>query len=121
MLNFADRVKDTTTTTGTGAITLSGTAPTQFVAFATAYAVPTNRIPYAIVGQSGTEWETGLGSLTASTTLTRDQINFSSNANAAVNFSAGTKDVFVAIGATFMGRASTRGMQEQARLGAFTP
>lgn len=101
---YADRVKDTTTTTGTGSVTLSGTAPTGFQAFATAGAVGDN-FYYCIAG--GAEWEVGFGTLATSTTLARSRIIASSNSNAAVNFSAGTKDVFVTIPATIVqGRGS---------------
>lgn len=90
---FKDRVRDTTTTTGTGNVTLSGTAPTGLVDFNAAFGT---NVPfyYTIQGQSGSEWETGEGYLSASTTLVRDRVIASSNSGAAVNFSAGTKDVF---------------------------
>lgn len=102
---YADRVKDTTTTTGTGSVTLSGTAPTGFQAFATAGAVGDN-FYYAIVG--GAEWEVGYGTLTGSTTLARSRVVASSNSGALVTFSAGTKDVFCTIPATIVqGRGST--------------
>lgn len=104
---FADRVKEASTTTGTGDITLAG-AVSQFVAFSGAYSVG-DRVPYAIVGQTGTEWETGLGTLTGASTLQRTDVYRSSNSNAAVNFSAGTKDVFVTILASFQNRVETRG------------
>ena len=103
MPSYYDRVKDSTTTTGTGNITLSGTAPTGFQTFANRYA---NNVPltYAIVGQSGGEWETGEGYLSASTTLVRSApADGSSGLNTLVNFSAGTKDVFVTgVGHFFM-------------------
>lgn len=92
MADFADRVRDTTTTTGTGDITLAGSAPSGFRTFASAFSVA-DRVYYAIVGASG-EWEVGIGVLSASTTLQRTTVLASSNAGAAVNFSAGTKDVF---------------------------
>jgi hypothetical protein len=95
MLSFADRVKETTTTTGTGSITLAG-AVTQFVSFSSRFAVGEN-FYYAIVGQTGSEWEVGFGSLSGATTLLRTEVIASSNSDAAVNFSAGTKDVFVTI------------------------
>lgn len=89
----ADRVKETTTTTGTGTITLAG-AVAQYRTFASAFA-DGSVVQYAIIGQTGTEWEVGNGTFTASgTTLARTTVLASSNANAAVNFSAGTKDVF---------------------------
>ena len=94
-LVLADRVKETTTTTGTGTISLLG-AVSGFQSFAT---IGNGNITYyAIVGQSTTEWEVGLGTYTASgTTLARTTVYASSNANALVTFSAGTKDVFVTL------------------------
>lgn len=86
-----DRVKDTTTTTGTGAITLSGSAPTGFQTFNAAFSTNVE-FYYTIVG--GAEWEIGIGYLSASTTLVRAKVLSSSNAGALVNFSAGSKDVF---------------------------
>ena len=97
---YYDRIKDTSTTTGTGAVTLSGTAPTGYQTFANRYAV--NQIfTYAIVGTS--EWETGEGYLSASTTLVRESpADGSSGLATLVNFSAGSKDVFVTPIAHFM-------------------
>lgn len=89
---FADRVKETTTTTGTGDITLAGAA-SQFQSFNSAFGTQ-KPFYYAIVGQSGTEWEVGVGYLSGSTTLVRQRVTASSNSNALVNFSSGTKDVF---------------------------
>lgn len=94
---YADRVKETTTTTGTGNITLAG-AVSQFVSFSSRFAV-NDPFHYAIVGQTGTEWEVGLGHLSAGTTLVRDAVRASSNAGSAVNFSSGTKDVFCVLAA----------------------
>lgn len=89
-----DRVKDTTTSTGTGNLTLSGTAPSGYQTFNTAFALgDSNAFCYAISG--GAEWETGVGYLSASTTLVRAEVfDGSSGAFTAVNFSAGSKDVF---------------------------
>jgi glucose dehydrogenase len=103
--SFADRVKETTTTTGTGNITLAG-AVAQFISFNTAFGVGPS-FDYAIVGQSGTEWEVGEGVLSGSTTLVRTTVRASSNSNAAVSFSAGTKDVFCTIGATSINKLQT--------------
>jgi hypothetical protein len=91
---YSDRVKDTTTTTGTGNITLSGTAPTGYQDFNTAFG--TNAYFHYCIAL-GSEWEVGIGYLSASTTLVRDSVLESSNSDAAVNFSAGTKDVFCTI------------------------
>lgn len=89
----ADRVKETSTTTGTGTFTLAG-AVTGFQSFA---AVGNgNTTYYCIASQSANEWEVGLGTYTsAGTTLARTTVLSSSNAGSLVNFSAGTKDVFV--------------------------
>lgn len=95
---YADRVQDTTTTTGTGNLTLSGSAPTGFQTFNAAFG--TNTYFYYTVATAGSsEWEVGEGHLSASTTLVRDTIQASSNAGAAVNFSAGTKNIFCTIAA----------------------
>jgi len=86
-----DRVQETSTTTGTGTFTLAG-AVSGFQSFSAIGNA--NTTYYAIVG--GTEWEVGLGTYTSSgTTLSRDTILESSNGGTAVNFSAGTKNVFV--------------------------
>jgi hypothetical protein len=92
-LVIADRVKETTTTTGTGTVTLAG-AVTGFQSFA---AIGNgNQTYYTIAGQSGGEWEVGIGTYTSSgTTLSRTTVLSSSNSGNLVNFSAGTKDVFV--------------------------
>ena len=93
---FADRVKDTTTTSGTGDITLSGSAPTGYVTFNAAFGnggIEAKRFPYAIVSSDESEWETGIGYLSAATTLVRETVLSSSNNNALVNFTAGG-DVF---------------------------
>ena len=89
---LSDRVKETTTTTGTGAVTLLG-AVSQYQAFSSVLADGDTTL-YAIVGQSGTEWETGLGTWNTGGTLTRTTVYQSSNSDTVVTFSAGTKDVF---------------------------
>lgn len=93
-LVLADRVKETTTTTGTGTITLAGAA-TGFQSFAVVG--NGNTTYYTIAGQNTSEWEVGIGTYTASgTTLSRDTVLASSaGAPTKTNFSAGTKDVFV--------------------------
>ena len=94
-LVLADRVKDTTLTTGTGAVTLSGTPPTGFRSFGAGVG-DGNTTYYTIAGVGTSEWEVGIGTYTASgTSLSRDVVLASSNANALVPFSAGAKDVFV--------------------------
>jgi len=89
-----DRVKVNTTTTGTGTIVLGATAPTGYQSFAVIG--NNNTTYYTIAGQTTNEWEVGVGTYyLANSSLSRDTILSSSNANAAVTFSAGTKDVFV--------------------------
>lgn len=103
---FNDRTKETSVTTGTGNITLAG-AVSQFVAFSSRYAVG-DVFEYAIVGQTGTEWEVGRGTMLTGTTFSR-AVSQSSNADALVSFSAGTKDVFCTLSGTFESRVKTLG------------
>jgi hypothetical protein len=92
-LVLKDRVKETSTSTGTGDITLDGAAG-PFQAFSVIG--NGNTTYYAVVGQATTEWEVGIGTYVSSgNKLTRDTILASSNSNTIVTFSAGTKDVFV--------------------------
>lgn len=90
---FFDRIKESTTTTGTGTVTLAG-AQTGFRAFSTVLAT-NDTCYYTIQGQTPGEWEVGLGTLTGATTLSRDTVLSSSNSGSLVSFSAGTKDVFL--------------------------
>jgi hypothetical protein len=90
-LVLKDRVKETSTTTGTGTFTLAG-ASTGFQAFSVIG--DGNTTYYTIAG--GSEFEVGIGIYTSlGTTLSRDTVLESSNSGSLVNFSAGTKDVFV--------------------------
>lgn len=96
----ADRVKETSTSTGTGNFTLAG-AYTGFQSFNTAFGTASVDFIYQIeaIDASGTptgDWEVGIGYLSDSTTLVRDIVLESSNSDAPVNFSAGSKNVFCA-------------------------
>ena len=93
-LVLADRIKETTTSTGTGTITLAG-ASSGFQSFSVVG--NGNTTYYAIVGQGVNEWEVGIGTYTSSgTTLSRDTVlSSSAGGTTKVTFSAGTKDVFV--------------------------
>jgi hypothetical protein len=91
-----DRVKETSTTTGTGTFTLDG-AVSGFETFSSAIG-NTNTTYYAIVNSNG-EFEVGLGTVGAGT-LSRDTILSSSNSDAAEDFTAGTKNVFVTLPAS---------------------
>jgi hypothetical protein len=104
---YADRVKDSTTTTGTGSLTLSGSAPTGFVDFNTALGTGVY-FYYTISTTGGAEWEVGIGHLSAATTLVRDTI-LASSTGSIVSLSAGTKDVFVTIPARHVQNALTQG------------
>ena len=86
---LADRVKESTTTTGDGTLTLDGAA-TGFQTFSGAFG---NSVSVYYVISGGSEWEVGIGT-TGAGTLSRDTVLQSSNADAKVVFSAGTKDVF---------------------------
>jgi len=91
-----DRVKETSTTTGTGTISLAG-AVTGFETFSSAIG-NTNTTYYTIVNENG-EFEVGLGTVAAGT-LARTTIISSSNSDSAVNFASGTKDVFCTLPAS---------------------
>ena len=93
-----DRVKETTTTTGTGPVVLAGEAG-GFQDFSSAIG-NTNTTYYAIVHQSLDEWEVGIGTYgSASNNLTRNTV-LSSSTGSSINFSSGTKDVFVTLPAS---------------------
>ena len=93
-LVLKDRVKETSTTTGTGTLTLGGAA-SGFQSFAAIG--DGNTTYYAIVDSAAGAWEVGIGTYTSSgTTLSRGTVLESSNAGSLVDFGAGSKDVFVA-------------------------
>ena len=89
-----DRVKETSTSTGTGTINLAG-AETGFETFVSGVGT-TNNTFYCISHDGTNEFEVGIGTVTDATpdTLSRDTIISSSNSDNKVDFSAGTKTVF---------------------------
>ena len=94
-----DRVRETTTTTGTGAVALGG-AVSGFETFAAGIG-NSNTVYYAIVPRTAAEFEVGLGTLDGdSSDLTRTTPISSSNSDSAVDFSSGTKDVFCTLPAS---------------------
>lgn len=105
MPRLGNRVKDTTTSTGTGDLTLSGTAPTGYVNFNSNFGL-NSRFGYVIVSSDESEWEIGAAYLSGATTLVREIIRDSSNNGNAVNFSAGTKTVFCDASDAHLERAS---------------
>lgn len=97
-LTLADRVFETSTTQGTGTLNLAG-APTGFQTFV-AGAGDASEVPYII--DDGADWEIGIGTVTSGSpdTLSRDTIYASSNSDAAVNWSTGTRNVRLGMVAT---------------------
>lgn len=104
-LVIKDRVLETTTTTGTGTLSLDG-AVTGYQSFGAIG--DGNTTPYTVFAVDGSgvptgDWETGIGTYTASgTTLARTTVVESSNSNAAVSFSAGTKVVACGLTADYL-------------------
>jgi hypothetical protein len=93
---LSDRVRETSTTTGTGTFSLAG-AVTGFVSFSSAFG---NGVSVYYVAALGAEWEIGIGT-TGAGTLSRDTVIASSaGGTTKVTFSAGAKDVFCSIPAT---------------------
>lgn len=89
-LDVDDLIKDTSTTTGTGATkTLANSAPTGHQTFNAGIGVGP-RFPYRQYNAAGTEWEVGIGHLTDEDTLVRDEVLSSSNSNVAVDFTGTT-------------------------------
>lgn len=89
----ADRVKESTTQTGIGSISLGG-ATIGHRSFQSVM-TPGDRCYYAIQHTSLNEWEVGVGAYPSADLLDRTTVIASQNSNAAVNFSAGTKEVFI--------------------------
>jgi hypothetical protein len=99
-MTIFDRIRDTSTTAGTAlgataTFTVSGTAPSGYQTFSARFAVNDADIPVVIAHQTANEWQVCWCTYTTTNTLRVDTVIFSSNADAGVNFSAGTKDVFV--------------------------
>lgn len=92
-LVIADRIRDTTTTTGTGSLTVSGTPPTGFKAFSSVLANADTSV-ICIQHQSADEWEVCETTSNGSTGLTRGTL-LASSTGSRVSFSAGTKDVWI--------------------------
>jgi len=112
-LVLADRVKETTTTTGTGMVTLLG-ASTGFQSFAVIGNA--NTTYYTIASQTGNQWEVGVGTYGSSgTTLSRTTVlsNSAGTQPSALDFAAGTKDVFVTYPAGYAVAATNVGTSGQ--------
>jgi hypothetical protein len=98
----SDRVKETSTSTGNGTFSLAGAA-TGYRTFASVCVVG-DTFFYGISNQTSGEWETGLGTYSATNTLTRTTVHASSNSGAIVTFGAGTKEVFLTASARYLER-----------------
>src|SRR5271154_6470036 len=96
---YKDFVRETSTTTGTGTYSLLG-AVTNHQSFLNAVSSGTT-VSYTAIDQTGNGWEVGQGVVTSGSpnTLSRVTISESSNSNAAVSWSAGTRDVFLSLSA----------------------
>jgi hypothetical protein len=89
-----DRIKDTTTTTGTGNITLANSPPdSTYFTFGSVFS-DGNELPYVIInGTTQVEW--GVGTYVASgTQIARTTVLGGSNGTSAVSLTSGTKTVF---------------------------
>ena len=93
MAAIKDRIRETTSTTGTGNITLSG-AVTGFNSFSSQYAIG-DTFYYALIDDTNAEWEIGEGSLSSATELLRTTVYDSTNSGSKVDFQSGVKSVFV--------------------------
>jgi|SRR5882724_1816234 len=93
-----DRVRESSTTTGTGAFALGGAPNTSYQAFSAVMSIG-DTCWYAIV-LPGAAWETGIGTYSGVNTLTRTTVLEISNAGALVTFAAGTKDVLICLPAS---------------------
>ncbi len=111
-LVWADRVMESTTTTGTGPLTLNG-AYTSYRRFS-AVCSTSDTVYYSIEaidanGDPTGDWETGLGTYSSANTLTRTTPTASSNGGSAVNFGAGTKRVLLSYNAAAIGAGGSSG------------
>ena len=112
---ISDRVRDTTTTTGTGDITVSGTPPAGFLTLSTRLAFNGDNCWACIEG--GAEFEVCLLTRVSANVYARSKVQASSNAGALVNFSAGTKKVFLTLPASMVG--PSLGISVAMRQGAY--
>ena len=105
-MNYADRVKDTSASVGTGPITLFGAPITGFRSFLSAFPSGAVDVPYAIDDGMG-NWEIGIGSFSDSV-LTRTQVLSSSSNGGLVDFVAGKKSVICTLPADLVESATNR-------------
>jgi hypothetical protein len=109
-LQLNDRVKESSITTGVVPIVLAG-APTGYQNVASSIST-SNTFPYVVELVGGSEWEIGIGQyISANNSIIRTQILNSSNSSNIVNFSAGTKNVFISVPAAYIALA-VRGLSQ---------
>lgn len=94
LVSIYDRAMESSTTTGTGSITTLGAETGGFRTINSVVGTG-NQFYYAIQNAASNEWEVGVGTSTGASSFSRDTVLASSNAGSLVNFSSGTKDVFV--------------------------
>ncbi len=119
----ADRVLETSSSTGIGAITLAG-AIDGYKAYSDVHAIGDTSTYYIEAVDGGTptgDWETGLGTFGAANTLARTAVYASSNSNALVDFTSGTKRVALALSATAsLGNTTVTSLTTEGKVGVAT-
>lgn len=120
MALYFDRVKETSTTTGTGNVTVAGAA-TGYKALDDVLAT-NDQAEICIAGQASgvpAEWEVSVCTYLGAGVFSRDTVIASSNAGALVNFSAGTKDVFITLSGPTIQTFVPRGLAHQLAIGNY--
>lgn len=114
-LTLADRVAETSTTSGTGNFTLSGALNVNRITFNAAFG--TNVPFYYVIENTAGEYEIGLGYLSGATTLARSQVIKSSNSDALVSWGSELKTVFADVPAYVLRQLCSRGCSEASKVG----
>jgi len=109
---IADRIQETTATTGTGTVTLAG-AVAGYQTFATGFGSDAKTVQYLLV--SGNLWEVGKGTFNGTTGLTRDTVRSSSSGGSLITL-AGTSNVYCTAGAELLDNSNI-GVQLASRFG----
>jgi hypothetical protein len=112
---FADRVKDTTGTAGTGSFTLNNATLTGYQSFATKFSGQVVRVSYCRVSAAGL-WEVGKGTFNGTSTLTRDVVrDGSSGPGVLVTFTSSADDIFITASAEHLDNCNIGMQYAQAR------
>lgn len=118
-LIIADRVYETSTTTGTGTYTLAGAKSTAHQAFS-AVCANADTVYYAAFDTTNGGWEIGLGTWATGGNLARTTVHKSSNANAAVNWGAGTREIILTVSATQVSGFASVEIPQNSQSAAYT-